>query len=932
MSGRPAPARPPIAFGPFRFLPARQLLLAGDTKVPLGSRAHDILAALLERPGEVVGKQELIARVWPHAVVEEANLRVHVAALRKALAEADPAGGRYIANVPGRGYSFVAPIAFAEEPPPPADRAAAPPPPDRPAPPSPEPPPAAGRIVGRAEVIGTVAAQLRRHRCVTIAGPGGIGKTTVALAVAEALAASFRDGARIVDLAPLADPSLVATALAAALGVAVLSDQPGRSLAVYLRDRQLLIVLDSCEHVIEAAAALAEQVIAAAAGVHILATSREPLNIAQERVQRLAPLASPPAAARPTAEQALEFPAVRLFVERAAARLGTFVLTDADAPAVADICRRLDGIALAIEIAAGRVDAFGVAGLAALLDDRFRLQMRDRRTALPRHQTLGTTLDWSYSLLPEAERAVLRRLAVFAGGFTMAAAAATLAEPALGAETVVECVANLVGKSLLAASLGGAAAEYRLLDTTRAYAAAKLREHGEWAACARRHAARVRDVLEVAARAWESRPAAAWLDEYRPLLDDARAAIDRGLAPVGDGGTGDAGVGIALTVAAVPLWFGMSLVSECEERARRALAALPAERDGATAAAEMRLNAALGWSLMQTRGSVAATRTAWSRALALAEALGDADHALRALWGLWAGRLNGGDLRGALALAERFHALAARQDEPDDGFVGDRMLGYTLHLLGEHAAARRHIERMLAGYVTPVSGARMIRFVFDQRVTSRCFLARILWLQGFAAEAMRMVEDIVAEALGGGDALTLCQALVQAACPLALLAGDLAAAARFVALLNDTATRHGFEFWQTWGRSFAGLLLIQRGDVAAGVPLLETAVGELRGIGFGVYYTVVLAGLAEGFGQAGETAEALAAIGQALARSEANEERWCVAELLRINGELLLRRGGPGDAAAAEALFRQGLDWARRQGALAWELRIATALARLPQE
>src|SRR5262249_16642771 len=219
------------------------------------------------------------------------------------------------------------------------------------------------------------------------------------------------------------DRPLVPSALAFVLGLAIRSDNPISGLVAFLRDKKMLLVLDSCEHVIDAAASLAEQVLRGAPGVHMLTTSREALRAQGERVQRLGPLGVPAVSVGLTAAEAMTYPAVQLFVERATESLDTFELTDADARVVADICRPLDGIALA----AGRVDAFGVRGLAARLDDRFRLLTHGRRTALPRHQTLSATLDWSYEHLPESERVVLRRLAVFAGGFTLDAAQAITA-------------------------------------------------------------------------------------------------------------------------------------------------------------------------------------------------------------------------------------------------------------------------------------------------------------------------------------------------------------------------------------------------------------------------------------------------------------------------------------------------------------------------
>ena len=481
-----------ISFGPFRLFPAKRLLLQGDTPVRLGSRAFDILIALVEHAGDVVGKDQLMARVWPNTFVEESNLKFQVSALRRTLGDGH-GGNRYLATIPGRGYSFVAPFKLAKEPAPSSPRVAI-------SSRSHNLPALLTRLIGRADDVGKLAAQLPQQRLITIVGPGGIGKTTVALDVAEGLLAAYKDGVWLIDLAPLADPRLVPSALAAVLGLAVRSENPLPSLTASLRDRNMLLVLDNCEHVIEAAAALAVGILRGASGVHILATSREPLRAGGERVYRLPPLATPPASARLTAAEALGFPAVQLFVERVGASLDEFELSDADVPIAADICQKLDGIPLAIEFAAARVEAFGIRGVAAHLDDRLGFLTSGRRTSLPRHRTLSATLDWSYDLLTEVEQRVLRRLAIFVGGFTLQAAAAVAADATHPEIEIIGQVAELVAKSLVAADVGDAEPRLRLLEITRAYAVNKLAESSEGEALARRHAEYYRDLLETGVR------------------------------------------------------------------------------------------------------------------------------------------------------------------------------------------------------------------------------------------------------------------------------------------------------------------------------------------------------------------------------------------------------------------------------------------------
>jgi predicted ATPase/DNA-binding winged helix-turn-helix (wHTH) protein len=896
-----------FAFGPFRLFPAQQLLLEGESPVRLGSRARDLLIALIEQAGQVITKEALNARVWPNIVVEEGSLRVHVAALRKALRDGKE-GRRYIANVPGRGYSFVGKVVATDEPDPAAD-----------APPEPVPPLSMARLFGRAEVVETLSNRLAQQRLITITGPGGIGKTSVALAVADRMGAGVADGVCIVDFAPLADSKLVPTALASALGIGVLSENPLPSLMALLRSRDMLIVLDNCEHVIDAAALLAESLVQGGARLRVLATSREPIRVPGEMLFRLAPLAMPEISDGLTAPIAMTYSAVQLFVERAAMCLGEFSLTDRHAPAVANICRRLDGIPLAIEMAAGRVDAFGIAGLAGVLDDRFRLAMRGRRTALPRHQTLNTTLDWSYQLLPETERLVLRRLAVFAGFFTITEATGVLVEDG-GTDNTLESIANLVSKSLLVVNLETPVGTYRLLETTRAYALQKLEESGERTAYARRHARQCLAAMEAANAAWEASPPEAWLARHRHLIDDVRAALDWSFSTEEEAATA-----VALTVAALPLWYQLSLLSECYQRACHALG-LPAAARSTTQ--EMRLYAAIAWLLMQTKGFVQEALDTWTTLLTLSRANNDPDHQLRALWGLWAAQVSEGALRTSLALAEEFSSLAQQTSELDR-CVGARMLGHSLHLLGEQAAAHEHLERMLANYAPPGTGAQAMRYIFDQKALARCFLARIRWLQGYPDQAMEIACDVTNDERAQGDALSLCQVLVQAACPIGLMVGDLVAVEEFVSELIEQSVRHDWHFWHAFGSCFRGVLTVHRGDLATGLHLLEEALRGLRSIDFGVHYLYFLCEYASALGLAGRTDRGLDAIEQAIARSERNDERWCIAEALRIKGELLHRQGKFEDADAAFATAR---GWAERQGALSLSLRIATAAARLWQD
>src|SRR6266403_1426373 len=463
-------------FGSFRLLPDQRLLEEGDKPVHIGSRALDILIALVDRPGELVRKEELMALVWPNTNVAPCNLSVHIAALRRILGDGRD-GKRFVINIPGRGYRFVADVTTDIEPSPPLAVDATH---NLPAP--------FTQLIGREDAMADLVLQLKQHRLLTVVGPGGIGKSSVAQAVARELVARFRDGVWLIDLEPLTDPQLVPNALRSALGFETHAEASIQRVIASLRDKSMLLLLDNCAHLVSAAARLADAVLRNAPGVQVLATSCEPLRIIGERVYRLPPLESPPVSAQPTADAALRFPAVRLFVERASNLHGEFGFCDADAPLVASICRRLDGIPLAIKSAAAGVSFLGVQGLSESLDDSLGFLTNISRSASPRQHSMRATLDWSYGLLTEPQRLVLRRLSIFPSEFTLRAAGGVISDECRPHVHMIPLISELVTKSLVIAETGGAEPRLRLLHTTRAHAFAKLAESGELDAVKRRFA------------------------------------------------------------------------------------------------------------------------------------------------------------------------------------------------------------------------------------------------------------------------------------------------------------------------------------------------------------------------------------------------------------------------------------------------------------
>jgi predicted ATPase len=906
MGGVPDPSQA-LEFGRFRIVPHRRELLVDGRAVELGGRAFDTLLILVEGRGTVLSKDELMRRIWPDRVVEENNLEVQISVLRKVLGT----DRGLIRTVAGRGYQFTGDVRV------PVHAEATP---AAPLSVSNLPAPVSERV-GRDVEIQEAMALVTHHRLVTLTGPGGIGKTRLGLEVARRLLPTFPDGVFLAELAPLATTDLVPVTVAAVLGLPLTgaSVSPDR-IGAAIGPKRLLLLLDNCEHLVEAAARLAEAILRASPGAAVLSTSREPLRAAGEHVYRVPPLAMP--AEDADTEEVLRHDAVRLFVARAHAAEAGFRPDPREAAAIAAICRRLDGIPLAIELAAARVPALGTLGIAARLHDRFALLTSGHRTALPRQQTLRATLDWSYELLSERERTVLRRLAVFAGSFTLEAAMDVVSGLGQSPMDVVHTLADLVTKSLVSADVPGRAL-YRLLETMRAYALEKLVETGEFDRLARRHADHYTRAGAGIQPQWGTSAPADWIAVYGYQIENVRAALDWAFSK-----GGDATVGVTLTVVTVPLWMHLALVAECRARVEQALA--QRGRIAADPRRDMQLFLAIGVAILHSSdlGSVAMV-DALMQALALAERLDDMEHRLRALFALYVYRVAVGDYREALALAQRLRAVSAMLDDPVEGLIGARFVGTILHLLGDQPAARRQVEPALAADFAPTRLQHIARYQWDQRLIANTFYARIVWLQGDVDRAMRLADDIVEYARSAGHVVSLMYGLSHAAGPIAIYTGNLETADRYVRLMHDVAVKHGLDQWSVWGRVVEGILLIKRGRSVDGTALLGRELDRHPVVTFHMEANLVRAELAEGLAATGELERALSTVREAIGRAERSEEGWCLAELRRKEGELLLLTGASSASGDAERCFRQAVEVARRQGALSWELRAATSLARL---
>jgi predicted ATPase/DNA-binding winged helix-turn-helix (wHTH) protein len=905
------------SFGPFRLFPAARKVERNGIPFPLSSRALDILIVLVEHAGEIVGHRELISRVWRDLVVDSGSLRTHITGLRKALGDGNGTA-RYIENVRGRGYRFVAPISRQDH----LHRADS-------APLSPDGatlqtlalPPVLGRMVGREEASRAIAADLLAHRFLTIVGPGGMGKTTVAVAVAHAMRQEFPEAVCFVSLGALSDPAHVASTVASTLGLTIQTEDALPSLRESLRRARMLLVLDNCEHVIAAAAALAEQIFREAPEVHILATSREALRVDGEYTYLLPPLDCPPLDPSLNAVEAQTFPAVKLFTDCVAASGSSFELIDANAPIVASICSRLDGIALAIEFAAGRVGAYGVEGIASLLNSRFGLDWPGRRTASPRQQTLHATLDWSHDLLSESEQVVLRRLSVFVGTFTLEAAQAVACGRGLDEDQVVIHVGDLVAKSLVSAVAAlDRAIRYRLLETTRDYASEKLEESDELEPTALRHARYfsllLGSVFDEGIDPHRDARALA-LSEH---LGNVRAALDWCFGDP-ESEPRHAVLGIDLAAAAAPVLLQLLLLTECHKWSTKALSLLE-DADRGTRK-EMVLQETLATAAMWTGGAGDDVRAAIARALDIAHRLGESSRRLRLMVGLHILLVRAGDFRGSLAVAEELTSAARASADVSYMVVADWMRGASQHFLGNQRAAERDFQN---GFER--TGPRHLHlFGLDYRVRALVPHARVLWLAGRPDRAMAVAREAIAEAVASGRSVDVCFSLLYAT-PVFLWCGDWSAAEGALGKLMQHTNWQALLSFHATGLALKGELLVHLGQTDRGTVILRDALKAMKAERHGILVKFAACALADALMRNGQLDEALAVIADAIAETQEGEEALELPELLRLQAAVLLLMPDKGESQAEDCLMRS-LECARRQHASGWELRTATSLAQL---
>ncbi len=892
---------------------ARRELRVGGSPIPIGIRAFELLEVLVQSTGELVTKDDLMVRVWPGAMVDENRLQVLISTIRKALG---PRRGM-LKTVSGRGYRLTGNWTVRgrspDAEPDPIDHL-----PQRPEHmPVSNLPLATSAMVGRSVAMVELRALLSACRLVTLTGPGGIGKTKLAIEVASGLRAN---DIRLVELAPLADPGLLSPTVLRGLGVG-----PGggricpESVARAIGDRPLVLILDNCEHVIDAVAEFAETVLSLCQRTTILTTSREVLRIDGEQIYRVPPLDVPPRSFE-EADQVLAYSSVQLLIARTKALNSEFTPSESDLPAIAAICKRLDGIPLAIELAAARVATLGAGEVASRLDDCFGLLTGGRRTALARHQTLRATLDWSYDLLSDAERRLLRRLAIFATGFTLEAAMAVADGSEVDQSSVLDGIAGLTAKSLVTLDPSDAANRWRLLETTKIYALEKLIECGEKASVERRHAEFFRDLFMVNKTASRVEPTSKGMASRVRELDNVRAALDWAFGP-----EGDPAIAIALTTAYVPVWLHLSLMGECRRRAEQALDRL----ETATGLdARLKMEAHIVLAMAECKPIAEKAEKMLSEALQIAEGLDDTELQLRGLWAMWSYRNYRGEQRKARLVAQRFLSIAQHSGDAADALVGDRITAATMYYEGAQTEARHHLERVLAFYVAPQNERHTLWFQHDQRIIARAMLARVLCVQGFLDQAREAARTSQEDARAANHLLSLRFVLGWTTCPIALMTGDLAAAEQSLKLFAELSSQHQVAFWAAMIARLKAALLIKQGEFQAGSELIRAMLEVPARPGGKMRSPTLLADLAKALLGLRRFAEARDVVNDALELADRSGEQWYVAELLRIRGEALRRLDGR-SVSAAEDAFLEAIDVAGRQEALLFEMRAARSLAYL---
>ncbi|MGJ5177536.1 ATP-binding protein [Bradyrhizobium oligotrophicum] len=894
------------SFGPFRLFPDRQLLILDGAAVKLGGRAFELLHVLVERSSELISKEDLMAAAWPGTFVHESNLKVNMHSLRRSLGDTQKQS-TYIATIARRGYRFVAPVqrTVAD-----ADETQAAPDTSR-----------ASRlpvprdVIAREREIARLLDLLHGTSQVTVVGPAGVGKTTVAIAAAHMLEKNCADGVCFVDLATINDPALLPSALVAALGLRGDMGDPLSAAVAYLQDRSMLVLLDNCEHVQPAVTIFARSFSRQSGPSKVLATSREPLRVPAETVMWLDPLDFPADRSPASLDDILSFPAVELFARRASEWTG-YQLVEADVDAVVHICRSVDGLPLAIELLAGELDDHPVQDLAARLNQHLGFHA-DRSTAVPgRHDTLLAAIDWSFGLLSPQEADTFRLASVFADAFDLEDVIAVAAKQGLSPIDVTVGLGGLVIKSLLTAQVDGPGLRYRLLDSTRRYAAKRLDEAGLAARSRRWHAERILTLFEQSEAEWGWRDSGDWTQRYKGRLADVQAALAWAF---GDGGNAE--LGVRLTTATVPLWFETSLISDTQARVKVALDHAEALQLDDLLKAKLAIPYA--WSMMYARRFPPETEDTWMKALAYARRAGHLHSEFHALVGLAVYLMDVGRIADAIARLQQFRTLCDGHEDWSMAPEGERTLAWARAHTGHLAESLEALERLAVQFPRIGRDSRMAGFQVDRSIGIRNYTALFAWVSGRPDHAASTAREAIELADTLGHLASQSNVLALACCPVSFLNGHQADLAHYTRKLGGILKEETIGIWLPIQRFYSAVSDDLGGDPTA-LARIKASIDELIDSRFVMRVPAMMGILAERYLRRGLVDEANDAIALGLHYEARQDERWCRSELMRIEA-LILRQSGRHDR--AERLLLDAIDDAHAIMALSFELRAASDLA-----
>lgn len=890
-----------VTFGPFRLHGKHRRLFCGAEEVQLGGRAMEMLLTLARKKGELVHKEELYNAAWPGIFVHEANLKVTIASLRRALREYSPVED-YIRTLIGRGY-WLSDQAVGGDMPSIADLPVV----------ANTRFPELGTVIGRDAEIAELRDSIAANRLTTIVGPGGIGKTTVAVATVQLLEDEEGGLVTFIDLARAAGEEFVIPSVAAALGISSGSQDRLEAISSILARSKALLLLDTCEHVLNAAAHLCDVILANTRDVRIVATSRQALRAKREEVFWLAPLEIPPPGRTYTAEQVVLYSAPQLLVERASEK-GKYTVEDGDASAVAEICRRLDGSPLAIELISSRLTVRSAPDVLKELGERFTALVGHGEEGPLRQQTLLATLEWSYALLTKSEAAVLRAISIFMGTFDMDAVVIVVAHHNLDPMIVFDAVAGLRAKSMLSVEQIAGGMRYRLLDSTRAFAGNLLEASGELSAVSEAHA---RLMLGIFARANVDRarlPARQWHAAYASHADDLRRAIGWALFL-----RGDPLLGMQLVASGIPLWHELSSSEEARRNCEHALAEF--DRVGCDDRS-LKLKLIVGLAAVSSYISADAEKAirTFETAIQLSREIGDTNAECQALGALARYRLLPGNQTEVQKILRELGRVATRSNNRPAQWEHEFLLTELDIIHCQYPPAIARTEKLRQQLMNASEGS-VSRFDLDPRIRSETAMSALTWLGSRRPGTGLSGAQIVArEALEAHHGWTLIYSYVHGVLFVLSECQEWAQAKHYSALLKDTIYRHGMPTWIPVANCYIEALDAlsgvrkDRDGVMSAYDELRTG---LRQIGRHVYYALLIRAL-YAHGHMDEGMRILDYL------FEIGPQRSMVPELLRLRA---VRERSVGRDEEALSTLRRALIVAEENGAWAWRIRCATDLA-----